>query len=267
MNNLKNRIAISSRVPRARARIQGEAGFTLIELLVVIAIIAILAAMLLPALAKAKQKALQAVCRNGLKQLALGTHLYITDSTDIFPGCASGSTYGFAPEDWIYFRKPGDSGYDPAYPIEKSPIFVSSGANSTNVFRCPMDKNENRKAKFPCSYTMTSYDLSGGANAKGLTSIYVGGWPNRTAAYPFKMTSVKNPSGKILLAEEAAKLTPDDNPDPNYTSFMSDGRYVPTKNRLTVRHNKKANLGFVDGHVEAQPWTFGTDVKNSQADL
>jgi prepilin-type processing-associated H-X9-DG protein len=81
------------------------------------------------------------------------------------------------------------------------------------------------------------------------------------------MTSVKNPSGKILLAEEAAKLTPDDNPDPNYTSFMSDGRYVPTKNRLTVRHNKKANLGFVDGHVEAQPWTFGTDVKNSQADL
>ena len=129
-----------------------------------------------------------------------------------------------------------------------------------------MDKDQNRVATFPCSYTMTSFDLSSGGNVRGLTSIYVGGWPNRTASYPFKMTSVMRPSGKILLAEEAAKRTPDDNPDPNYTSFMSDGRFTPTKNRLTNRHSKKANIGFVDGHVETQPWTFALDIKNSQAD-
>ena len=233
--------------------------FTLIELLVVIAIIAILAAMLLPALAQAKQKAYQTYCKNGLKQLGLGTLLYLNDNRDIFAGCASRNTYGFQVEDWIYWRN------DPPYPISKSLIFVTIGAANTNIFRCPMDRTDTDRIKqglpiFGCSYAITSYDLVNGQNVHGMSSIYGAG-----VNAPFKSSNIRNPVSKIMLAERVGSTSPPDNPNVGQvTGVIADGRF--TGDTLTGRHRGKANVGFADGHIEVKDYKFGRDTANSQAD-
>jgi prepilin-type N-terminal cleavage/methylation domain-containing protein/prepilin-type processing-associated H-X9-DG protein len=247
--------------------------FTLIELLVVIAIIAILAAMLLPALSKAKGQALQASCKNDLKQLDLGMNMYLGDFLDVYPACASRNTYGFQPEDWIYWRT------GTATPVwdgvletlDKSPVISYMGTKtSTNIFRCPADTSDAGRAGpygdgqplYEYSYSMTSYGLNAANVNEGLTGVMDDNGENW---YPFKNNNVRNPSGKISFAEEPTEPgmdTPPPDSPPVTDATIDDGRWVPFPgggNYLTTRHDGNADVGFVDGHVQSVTWKYATN--------
>jgi prepilin-type processing-associated H-X9-DG protein/prepilin-type N-terminal cleavage/methylation domain-containing protein len=222
--------------------------FTMIELLVVVAIIGLLSGLLLPALSQGKTRAQAATCRKNAQQIAYAFLMYLDDNTDIFPTAAARSTLGAQPEDWIWWQtEKSGSGTSAMRNPARGSVVQHLGNYDTRYFRCPTDKyavkreiawRENPGSEqFFYSYSLNAHSDHGMAS-------YIS--RDRAMVFLNRISAVRNPSSKIMLAEE--KGGPSDGPG---SASIDDGRWVPPGYPLSVRHSGRANVAFADGHVES----------------
>ncbi len=206
-------------------------GFTLIELLVVIAIIAILAAILFPVFARAREKARQASCQSNEKQLALGTLMYAQDYDERLP------------MRWVQFAD-GSRYYIPEmiYPYIKN----------TQLFECPSVSTD--VSLLTLGTIPLSYGWLGGSpshpGASGTAPCSICGRVCSQNYHIFdgyrsvKMAVIAAPANNIMIHEGFSVLCPDyDNGNHTFCDRTAMEQYQ--------NHNGTNNYAFVDGHVKA----------------
>ncbi len=209
--------------------------FTLVELLVVIAIIALLMAILMPALRAARDQAYSIVCTSNMKSLASAWYLYQEDCDGKLVGGHVGGKIGGRLIDWV--DKPNGSIGEP---LEDKKEGIRRGllwpyVKQIDVYRCPADL---RKIK-PPHWAFRSYSISG--NMAGQER-------DRTERDLRNYSEIETPALKYVFVEEC---------DPrgwnmgSWLVFKTGSRWIDPP---AIFHNKRSCLSFADGHAEKHRW-------------
>jgi len=254
---LKVRKKLRPRPRRGRA----PSGFTLIELLVVIAIIAILAAMLLPALSSAKAKAQTIGCLNNLKQLSVAAQAYTADNRGLFVVNNRGDLPGpMAMDSWVGGNLRLESEATNTLFLRLSKFFPY--ASQLSVFHCPAD-HSHAGAGRPAGATTPTLRVRSYAMNSWMGSRYMEDYPRRTGYRTFVKDSelgVAGASGLWLIADEH-ELSIDDG---WFLVTMDDSK--PFASFPTTRHQRGYAVNYLDGHAEVQKlrdpesaWTSAPD--------
>ena len=251
--NFRNRACICrkcvEKFQRERTAIQNYSAFTLIELLVVIAIIAILAAMLLPALARSKSQAQRAACEGNLRELGIATEIYLGDNANFyFNRCAAPTTAG--QQWWFGWLASGAEGQR-AFDLSTGNLFPY--LHGSDVRLCPSPAWDSPQFKPKGTNVIFSY----GCNS------FLFAAQNQS---PVSAGKISRPADTALYAD-AAQVNifqpPASAGNPMFEEFYYldlETNYSNPNNQPNghFRHSQKANVTFADGHVALENSVTGS---------
>jgi prepilin-type N-terminal cleavage/methylation domain-containing protein len=236
---------------------KNKCGFTLIELLVVIAIIAILAALLLPVLNRAKESGRRAVCGSNLRQLDLACKIYsnenggeLVSSWPLGWGSYPVNPYSWCPG-WASYAQPGpEYGPDPeynctnVYALQRGTLWPL--VKSVSVYRCPSDHRTMGGLPILRSYSMNSWMCGrSDSDPTGASNFFT---PENDGSLTFTLfrreNQIRQPSQIWCLIDEHADTINDS------LFVVNMGPENGMKDMPSDRHGKTYELNFADGHLE-----------------